>query len=150
MDSFAEWLKAEMDRRHVGLERFSRDYLGGEPSHQTVKNIIAGAKDPKFMTVELLIDKLSENEDERHRAVHILHRLPPPNQIGELEGDLKELCDLVMSMTEDERANLLASVKKYIDSKDNLFSFDKAAEPKSKYRGGDTLQAPPVAKAGGG
>ena len=50
-----------------------------------------------------------------HELAHHAFDLPPPEQLGELSGDLKRICDMVMGLTEEERRRLLDKMEGWIE-----------------------------------
>jgi transcriptional regulator with XRE-family HTH domain len=50
-----------------------------------------------------------------HELAHHAFDLPPPERLGELSGDLKRLCDLVMGLSEEERRRLLDKIEGWIE-----------------------------------
>ncbi|NPV60010.1 MAG: helix-turn-helix transcriptional regulator [Actinobacteria bacterium] len=46
-----------------------------------------------------------------HRIAHAAFDLPEPEQLGELDDLLKELCDRVMNLSEEDRKSVLTYVK---------------------------------------
>ena len=79
-----------------------------------------------------------------HEIAHIAFNLPPPADLGELDEPLRELCDLAMRLSGEEREQLTEKIRAYLEARESLFGMEL---------GGDANRAQhtrPAKKAGHG
>jgi len=103
-----EWIHDLRKNMGPGYEAFSKNALGGEPSHQTIKDIETGRSEPRISTLKLIAEKTGQDI---HLVAHMAFSLPKPEEFGELDDLLQDLCDRVMSLGEEDRKNVLTYIK---------------------------------------
>ena len=85
-------------RKEAGLSLRDLADKVGMP-HETIHKIEKGRlkRGPRLDT---LMDITIKGELDRHKMAHYAFDLPEPEGLGEIDGDKKELCDLVLSLDE--------------------------------------------------
>ena len=113
------------------------------PAHTTISNIESGKYSPGFDIVEEIIS-VADDIDIKHRFVHIAFNLPPPTNLGELDETLKELCDLAMRLSGEEREQLTEKIRAYLEARESLFGMELGGDAR------EMQQERPAKKAGHG
>lgn len=90
-------LAAEIGEKHTTIERIELNKAKSGPRLNNIKEI---AQKAGF---------------DIHRIAHAAFDLDPPEILGELSGTLKRLCEIIMSLTEQERELLLQKIEGWIE-----------------------------------
>jgi len=84
-------------------------------SRQTYYDVL-GDKQKDGPTWETILS-MSKGID-RHRFAHLSFDLPEPEELSELDGKLKELCDLAMQMDDEQLTRVIGYVEGQLEGGD--------------------------------
>lgn len=120
----ADGLKKLREERGLSLRKLAE--ITGI-SRVTLHDIERGKQKqgPRLETIKTIGEK---SDFDIHLLAHYTFDLPEPEELGELDDLLKELCDEVMSLDEEDRKNVLTYVKtlKHMRSEEGGGEIDEA------------------------
>jgi transcriptional regulator with XRE-family HTH domain len=147
MKKLPAFIRSMREKEGIGYEKIASRSDGLK--HSVVRSIEQGVQkkhgfeppNPKILTLKKLAPGLGIDY---HEMAHLAFDLPPPADLGELDETLRELCDLAMRLSGEEREMLLEKVRAYLEARESLFGMEL---------GGDANRAQqtrPAKKAGHG
>ncbi|MDI7252926.1 MAG: helix-turn-helix transcriptional regulator, partial [Actinomycetota bacterium] len=104
-------LRRQREERGLSLRRLG-EITGVR--HITINEIELGKSKtgPRLGTIKLIASKAGFDI---HRIAHAAFDLDPPELLGELSGVLKRICEIVLSLTEQERELLLQKIEGWVE-----------------------------------
>jgi transcriptional regulator with XRE-family HTH domain len=104
------FLKDFRKRKGLSYANFSKEFFDGELSPQTLKNLETGQGEPRISTLKIISEKLGID---LHQLAHSVFGLESPEEIGEIDEMVQEICDLATTLDKEGR-QLLTSFARFI------------------------------------